>query len=96
MDLIRLENIEIKAFLETIEQKEKYENIRSKLQDKQRSDTQEMQKILAGKTTFKTVFSRKSKDEEISLIEKSLAEVLFDILFVGIMSFIRPAKRSSM
>ena len=77
LDLIRLENIEIKAFLETIEQKEKYESIRSKLQDKQRSDTQEMQKILAGKTTFKTVFSRKSKDEEISLLEKSLAEVSF-------------------
>jgi len=36
----------------------------------------ELQKVLAGKTTFKGLFSRKSKEEEVSTLEKAIADVI--------------------
>jgi len=61
--------------LEAITQLEKYESAKAKCQDRQKSDTLELQKVLAGKTTFKGLFSRKSKEEEVSTLEKAIADV---------------------
>jgi len=63
--------------LEAINQRDKYDSLKSKNQDKQKSDTLELQKVLAGKTTLKGIFSRKSKEEEVSTLEKQIAQVLF-------------------
>ena len=63
--------------MEAINQRDKYDSLKSKNQDKQKSDTLELQKVLAGKTTLKGIFSRKSKEEEVSTLEKQIAQVLF-------------------
>jgi len=36
----------------------------------------ELQKVLAGKTTLKGIFSRKSKEEEVSSLERHIAQVI--------------------
>ena len=51
-------------------------HVRAKLQSKVKSDTEELQKILAGKSTLKTVFSSKSKDHHASENEKHIAQVV--------------------
>jgi len=71
---IKVESREIEAFIEAINQRDKYESLKSKNQDKQKSDTLELQKVLAGKTTLKGIFSRKSKEEEVSSLEKHIAQ----------------------
>jgi len=84
-DSVRREHKEINAFIEAIQQKEKYEQIKVKLQEKQKSDTAELQKILAGKTTFKSLLSRKSKDEELAAIEKQIAQTTKEIDSVSLL-----------
>jgi len=71
---IKIESREIEAFLEAITQLETYEKAKAKAHDRQKSDTLELQKVLAGKTTFKGLFSRKSKEEEVQTLEKSIAD----------------------
>mmetsp|Transcript_46573 Transcript_46573/g.53984 ORF Transcript_46573/g.53984 Transcript_46573/m.53984 type:complete len:192 (+) Transcript_46573:2-577(+) len=84
-DLIRRESKEIKAFVQAVQQKEKYEQIKFKLQDKQKSDTAELQKLLAGKTTFKSILSRKSKDEDVTKLELQISQTTKDIESVGML-----------
>lgn len=69
---LKIESREIEAFIEAINQRDKYENLKNKTHDKQKSDTLELQKVLQGKTTMKTLFSRKPKEEEVSALEKSI------------------------
>ena len=66
------------AFIEAITQRDRYDALKVKTQDKQKSDTLELQKVLAGKTTFKGLFSRKSKEEEVSSLEKQIADVIIN------------------
>ena len=61
--------------MEAINQRDKYEGLKNKAQDKQKSDTLDLQKVLAGKTTIKTFFSRKPKEEEVGNLEKHIAQV---------------------
>ncbi len=73
---IKAESREIEAFIEAIDQRDKYESYKAKTFDKQKSDTSELQKVLAGKTTLKGIFSRKSKAEEVESLERHIAQVI--------------------
>jgi hypothetical protein len=64
---------EIESFLEAIEQREKFEALKIKAQEKQKSETEDLHKVLAGKTTMKTFFSKKPKEEEVQELEKNIA-----------------------
>jgi len=70
---IKLEGREIEAFLEAIGQREKYIALKGKLLEKQRSANKTLDKVIDGKSTIKTFFSLKGKDEEIEALEKEIA-----------------------
>jgi len=76
---IKAESREIEAFIEAIDQRDKYESYKAKTHDKQKADTSELQKVLAGKTTLKGIFSRKSKAEEVESLERHIAQAGKDI-----------------
>jgi len=65
----------VKAFLEAISQRERYENIKNKVQEKQALLNIELQNLKAGKGGMKLLLSLKSKEDEIKAIEKHLKEV---------------------
>ena len=65
----------MKAFLEAISQRERYENIKNKVQEKQALLNIELQNLKAGKGGMKLLLSLKSKEDEIKAIEKHLKEV---------------------
>jgi len=71
---MKAEAREIEAFLDAIEQKEHFNNLRAKAQSKQKSESSDLQKVLGGKTTMKALFLRKNKEEEIGDLEKSIAK----------------------
>ena len=56
--------------------RDKYDQLRIKTQERQKSETTDLQKIIGGKSTIKTMFSRKSKEDEISTLEKQIVKVL--------------------
>lgn len=66
---------EIKAFLETYKAKSFYEGHKKKIQDKQKEYKIEMQEALMGKTTIKSIFSRKTKAEFLLNLEQILSEI---------------------
>jgi len=70
---IKLEGREIEAFLEAIGQREKYIALKAKTLDKQRSAAKTLDKVVEGKSTIKTMFSKRGKDEEIEILEKEIA-----------------------
>mmetsp|Transcript_80523 Transcript_80523/g.93947 ORF Transcript_80523/g.93947 Transcript_80523/m.93947 type:complete len:427 (+) Transcript_80523:52-1332(+) len=72
--LIRQESREIKAFLQAIEQRDKYQLQKEKLTEKIKTDTKEMHKISEGKTTFKGLFTTKSKAQLVADTEKGISE----------------------
>ena len=78
--LFSLNQLFPKAFLETLEQRDKFDSLKAKASEKQKSETEDLHKVLAGKTTMKSLFSKKSKDEEAQELEKVVAAVYF-ILF---------------
>ena len=55
--------------------RDKYDQLRLKAQDKLKSETNDLQKIIVGKSTMKSMFSRKSKEDEISVLEKQIVKV---------------------
>jgi len=71
---MKAEAREIEAFLDAIAQKEHFNNLRSKTQSKQKGESEDLQKVLGGKTTMKALFLRKNKEEEIGDLEKSIAK----------------------
>ena len=69
--------------LEAISMKDKYEQLKIKAIEKKKTESQELENIIAGKTTLKGVFSGKSKGIHASNIEKSIAQVIFSILKIA-------------
>jgi len=61
--------------LEAIEQKDTYDALKVKAQSKQKSEAEDLQKVMEGKSTMKGLFLRKSKDEEKTDIEGKIAKV---------------------
>lgn len=53
-----------------------YESLRNKQETKLKDNQIEMQKILAGKTTMSSLFSKGSKEEKVSKIEKEISSVI--------------------
>lgn len=70
---------EIEAFIETLEQRDKFDALKIKAAEKQKSETEELHKVLAGKTTMKTLFSKKSKEEETQELEKQIATTALEV-----------------
>lgn len=63
--------------MEAIGQREKYIALKVKLYEKQRSASRTLDKVIEGKSTMKTLFSLKGKDEEIQGLEKEIVEVKY-------------------
>ena len=61
--------------MEAIEQKDTYDALKVKAQSKQKSEAEDLQKVMEGKSTMKGLFLRKSKDEEKTDIEGKIAKV---------------------
>jgi len=57
-----------------VSQKERYEGLKSKAEDKIRSLTKDIEAIAGGKFHWKTLFA-KNKEGEIQNIEKQIAQV---------------------
>lgn len=79
---IKEEDREIKALLEAIHGRDKVEAHIKKTQEKQRSDTSEMQNVLAGKFSKSTItafFKQQSKDQQVSKMEASISQAQKDI-----------------
>lgn len=66
-----------KTFLQAIEQRDKCQASKEKLIEKQRSLGVELQGLLAGKTTMKSLISRKDKSSEVEACERHIEEVWF-------------------
>ncbi len=54
-----------------------YEALRDKSIQKEKEIQLEIQKTLAGKTTMKTLFSKGSKDDAVTTLEKNLGLVFY-------------------
>lgn len=65
-----------KAFQDALNSKTHYENIKEKLILRQKEEKLELQKYLAGKTTFKSVLKSGSKEDRIKSAENEIAEVI--------------------
>lgn len=70
---VKQESREIIALIEAIDQRDRYETIKLKAQDRQKTETADLQNILAGKTSIKNFFSKKPKEEAASDLEKQIA-----------------------
>jgi len=60
--MLKQEKRELEGMKEAIAQRDKYENLKKKTESKQKSDTATLQKVLEGKKTLKTLFSKKNKE----------------------------------
>lgn len=61
--------------MEALNQREKYENLKLKTLEKQKSETEDLHKLVSGKKTLKSMFTKKTKEEEIAELEKTIAAV---------------------
>ena len=59
------EQLEVKAMEETIKVREKMETTKNTLQENLAGMQAELGKLMGGKTTFKSLFSRGSKSDQI-------------------------------
>jgi len=82
---IKLEGREIEAFLEAIGQREKYIALKGKLLEKQRSANKTLDKVIDGKSTLKTFFSLKGKDEEVEALEKEIAHCKKEVELLNVL-----------
>jgi len=72
------ESLEIESLIESVSQKERYEGLKSKAEDKIRSLTKDIEAIAGGKFHWKTLFA-KNKEGEIQNIEKQIAQLKKDV-----------------
>jgi len=63
-----------------MEQKEKIESLKNKAIDREKSESEELNKALAGKKTMTTFFSSKTKEEEVAGFEKAIANVIHSLI----------------
>jgi len=72
---IDYEELEVEALLEAMAQRDKYENMKNKLQEKQREETNNLQQILAGNYSIASRLLGKSKEDEMASLEKQIVHV---------------------
>ena len=66
--------------MEALNQKGFYEQLKDKTEAKYKEQQLEMQKILSGKTTIGSIFSKGSKEDKITNMEKTISNVKITIL----------------
>lgn len=76
---IKSEKIEIEAFLEAIAQRDKYDALKNKVQEKQSLLSVEIQNIIGGKSSIKSFLLGKSKEDEVAVLDKQLAECCAEV-----------------
>mmetsp|Transcript_104958 Transcript_104958/g.146343 ORF Transcript_104958/g.146343 Transcript_104958/m.146343 type:complete len:419 (+) Transcript_104958:108-1364(+) len=79
---IKEEDREIRALLDAIEGRDKVEAAIKKTQDKQKSETSEMQNVLAGKfgkSSIKAFFTKTSKESQVTQFESNIQQATKDI-----------------
>jgi hypothetical protein len=69
LDLISYEILEVKAMEEALRVKERYEMDKKDKEEQLLKCQAELAKLKGGKTTFKSIFSRGSKNEQIVKLE---------------------------
>ena len=74
VDLISVELREVIAFQEAVQARESIEEALRKTVDKRKDDQAELSKLMSGKTTFKSIFTKGSKDEQKRVYERSIEE----------------------
>lgn len=67
--------------MDSLNGKKNYENLKEKAQQKQKEQQLELQKVLAGKTTMKSLFTRGSKEDTIANLEKAISAVI--LIFIN-------------
>jgi len=76
---IDYEELEVEALLEAMAQRDKYENLKHKLQEKQREETNYLQQILAGNFSLASRLLGKPKEEEMATLEKQIVNTTQEI-----------------
>ena len=82
-DLLAFESREVEAMQEAVATREQYENTMKKLQDKRKDDQEEMSKLVSGKTTLKSIFTKGNKADQIKLLERTMADDEKEIEYLG-------------
>ncbi|CAD8056925.1 unnamed protein product [Paramecium sonneborni] len=72
---VRKEGKQLKAFLETFAEREKYESQKANAESRQKELQLELQEVLAGKTTIRTLFSKGKKEDHITKLQQQIADV---------------------
>lgn len=75
LDLITYEILEVKAMEEALRIKEKYEADKKESDELLLKNQSELAKLMGGKTTLKSIFSRGSKNEQIQKLEKDIPDL---------------------
>src|SRR5690606_27206771 len=73
----------LKAMIEAVAQRDLYQQLKNKAEEKQKSENVELQNVVSGKTTIRTLFSKitkKSKEESISIIEQTIKKVFCNVI----------------
>ena len=70
--------------IDAIKQKEKFEGLRTKAEEKVRSLNTAIEKISSGQFYWKTILSTKTKENEVADIQKEITEVNIFIFFLSI------------
>lgn len=78
-EMIKVETKEIQAFIEAINMRDMYENLKNKASQRQKDLQIELQKVMAGKTTIKSLFTGKTKEEQIATLQQQIDSANKDI-----------------
>lgn len=70
--MIIYQSLERQAILEAFGSKQNVENMKQKVTQQQKELTKKLQKKISGHKSFKSFFSRKSKEEQISQLEEKV------------------------
>ncbi|CAD8163391.1 unnamed protein product [Paramecium octaurelia] len=76
---IKKESKQVRAFLETMIQREKYEQQKVFYEQKQKELQIQLQEVLAGKSSIKNLFSTTKKEDQIAKLQVQIDQVCKDI-----------------
>jgi len=65
--------------IEALSQRDHYHQLKVKTEEKQKNENSELQNVVAGKTTIRTLFfkiTKKSKEDSIHSIENAISKVI--------------------
>jgi len=68
-----------KALKESFIQREKYEKLKSRTEQRQKADTNSFKKYAAGKSSFESLFTRSSPEKSMATLETKISQVIIII-----------------